>query len=59
MFICISFFVFTYHFVMFLLQKYDNMSISAIDLYRFATIFLQALTLNITKSLLSFNLKAN
>ena len=59
MFICISIFVFTYHFVMFLLQKYDNMSISAIDLYRFATIFLQALTLNITKSLLSFNLKAN
>lgn len=33
-------FVFTYHFVMFLLQKYDNMSISAIDLYRFAIIFL-------------------
>ena len=59
MFICISIFVFTYHFVMFLLQKYDNMSISAIDLYRFATIFLQALTLNIAKSLLSFNLKAN
>ena len=59
MFICISIFAFTYHFVMFLLQKYDNMSISAIDLYRFATIFLQVLTLNITKSLLSFNLKAN
>lgn len=52
-------FVFTYHFVMFLLQKYDNMSISTIDLYRFAIIFLQALTLNITKSSLSFNLKAN
>ena len=33
-------FVFTYHFVMFLLQKYDNMSTSTIDLYRFATIFL-------------------
>ena len=59
MFICISFFVFTYHFVMFPLQKYDNMSTSAIDLYRFATIFLQALTLNITKSSLSFNLKVN
>lgn len=33
-------FVFTYHFVMFPLQKYDNMSISTIDLYRFAIIFL-------------------
>ena len=59
MFICISIFVFTYHFVMFPLQKYDNMSTSTIDLYRFAIIFLQALTLNITKSSLSFNLKAN
>ena len=59
MFICISIFVFTYHFVMFPLQKYDNMSTYTIDLYRFAIIFLQALTLNITKSLLSFNLKAN
>ena len=59
MFICISIFVFTYHFAMFLLQKYDNMSTSAIDLYRFAIIFLQVLTLNITKSLLSFNLKVN
>ena len=59
MFICISIFVFTYHFVMFLLQKYDNMSTCTIDLYRFATIFLQALTLNIAKSLPSFNLKAN
>ena len=59
MFICISISAFTYHFVMFLLQNYDNMSISTIDLYRFAIIFLQALTLNITKSSLSFNLKAN
>ena len=50
MFICISIFVFTYHFVMFPLQKYDNMSISAIDLYRFAIMFLYVLTLNIIKS---------
>ena len=52
-------FVLTYHFVMFLLQKYDNMSTSAIRLYRFVIIFLYALTLDITKSSLSFNLKAN
>ena len=59
MFICISIFVFTYHFVMFPLQKYDNMSTFTRDLYRFAIIFLYVLTLNITKSSLSFNLKAN